>query len=98
MMGFGFVVARFGLFLRELHLSKDLPAHRSGHFSVWFGTSLVLMGVIVTLLGTREYRGAIRRLRQGTWTPDHLSRSGVTIAVVLAAAGIAVVIYLLQVG
>ena len=51
MMGFGFVVARFGLFLREIaatHLSANiaLPAPPEHHvrFSLWAGTVLVAGG------------------------------------------------------
>jgi putative membrane protein len=97
MMGFGFVVARFGLFLRGLQFSHGSPAAHSTHFSFWFGTALVLMGAMVTLLGALQYRRSVHRLQQGTWSPG-LSRSGMVVAIVLTAAGIAVVTYLLRVG
>jgi len=44
-MGFGFVVARFGLFLQQLALVE--PALKIGHhgISIWFGTVMMLMGV-----------------------------------------------------
>jgi uncharacterized membrane protein YidH (DUF202 family) len=42
LMGFGFVVARFGLFLRELgSVAAHIPVRSSG-FSLWTGTALVL--------------------------------------------------------
>ncbi len=40
LMGFGFVVARFGLFLREMEAVGRSPVTRTA-FSVWFGTALV---------------------------------------------------------
>jgi putative membrane protein len=44
MMGFGFVVARFGLFLRELSgLGRDANDRHAG-LSLWVGTTLVLLG------------------------------------------------------
>lgn len=47
LMGFGFVVARFGLFLRQLQLIDHAPAARSYGLSVWFGTTLITLGVVV---------------------------------------------------
>ncbi len=49
LMGFGFVVARFGLFLREVAAVADAkPPALSAWMSVWIGTALVLFGVAVT--------------------------------------------------
>src|SRR5882757_7960787 len=97
MMGFGFVVARFGLFLRELQAPHELLVVRSTHGSLWFGTALVLMGVIVNLLAALQHTRFVHRLRKGTWSPNHVSRSGVAVAIALALAGIAVTTYLLSV-
>src|SRR5438045_8007271 len=56
LMGFGFVVARFGLFLRELAVAKGAPAP-SGHAgSLWFGVGLVALGVIVLIGAGERYR------------------------------------------
>ena len=48
-MGFGFVVARLGLFLRELAALPDLPAHPHSGLSLWVGTTLVFMGVAINV-------------------------------------------------
>jgi putative membrane protein len=96
MMGFGFVVARFGLFLRELQASRA-GSFDHLHGSLWFGTGLVVVGVLVQLLAALQYTRLVRRLQNGTWTPNHASRSGVAVAIALALAGIAVAIYLLLV-
>jgi putative membrane protein len=49
LMGFGFVVARFGLFLHEIQaIQHDLPQQSYG-FSTWFGTALVVVGVLVNI-------------------------------------------------
>src|SRR5271166_3102450 len=49
LMGFGFVVARFGLFLRELSATRlNLPL-RSSAFSTATGIVLILIGVTVNL-------------------------------------------------
>jgi len=96
MMGFGFVVARFGLFLRELQAYPGSPSVRSPHGSLWFGAGLVLMGAVVNLLAALNHTRLVRRLQNGTWSPNHASRSGIAVAIVLALAGVAVITYLLS--
>jgi putative membrane protein len=96
MMGFGFVVARFGLFLRELQAYPESRSVQSPHGSLWFGSGLVVMGAIVNLLAALQHTRLVRRLQNGTWSPNHTSRSGIAVAIVLALAGIAVTSYLIS--
>src|SRR5581483_7772973 len=96
MMGFGFVVARFGLFLRELSANPDATA-RPGGWSMGFGVALVLLGVLVNLLAAVEYRAVLRRIdRRESYRPPRWSL-GLLVAVLLAAVGIGMVGYLLSV-
>src|SRR5687767_5823903 len=66
MMGFGFVVARFGLFLRELAAARvgEVGAHRPG-LSLWVGTSLVVLGVAVNLAAAVRLFRFRRRFERG---------------------------------
>lgn len=41
LMGFGFVVARFGMFLRELAVSGGNVAPATTGLSLWIGTAMV---------------------------------------------------------
>jgi putative membrane protein len=60
-MAFGFVVARFGLFLRLLRTQGEpVPGHG---FSPYLGAVLVLVGAAASAAGTVEYRRYCRRLR-----------------------------------
>src|SRR6267378_4141370 len=54
LMGFGFVVARFGLFLQELQAAQHAPLLQSYGLSLWFGTALIAMGVVVNLFAVCE--------------------------------------------
>ena len=54
-------VARFGLFLRELQVPQGGPIVRSAHGSLWFGTALVLMGVIMNLLAALQHTRFVHR-------------------------------------
>ena len=49
LMGFGFVVARFGLFLREIAVTTHIRSFESTGISLWIGTVLLLMGVFVNV-------------------------------------------------
>jgi putative membrane protein len=95
MMGFGFVVARFGLFLREMQAVRGSAPLQSFRGSLWFGTALVLMGVVVNLSAAFHHVRLVRELRRGTWDVSHLSSSGIIVAAALALVGLAVTSYLL---
>lgn len=95
MMGFGFVVARFGLFLRELEATQVSRIPASPSLSLYFGTTLVFVGVVVNVWAAWSHLRMLRRFSEGTWTPETHSRSVVVVSLVLALAGLVVGIYLL---
>jgi putative membrane protein len=64
MMGFGFVVARFGLFLRELATVEGAEAPRRVGLSLWIGTTLILLGVISSIWAAFAYWRTVRRLER----------------------------------
>jgi len=99
LMGFGFVVARFGLFLREIEsVRQAAPLKSPTGLSLWIGTALILLGVIVNLLVSAEHLRLMRHVESG---PPYGVRSwllGVGVALVLAILGIAMAVYLVFVG
>ena len=62
MMGFGFVVARFGLFLRELASERGLSSQNHVGFSIWIGTALVLFGVVVNVAAAHRHWRMVKKL------------------------------------
>lgn len=64
LMGFGFVVARFGLFLRELAMASghSLPARTN---AVAIGVGLVAAGVLLNSWASLRHRKMVRRIQQG---------------------------------
>lgn len=94
MMGFGFVVARFGLFLRELQAAQHGTAQQSPRLSLWIGTALVAVGVVVNVAATVRHGQIISQLKRGEWDIQHQSRLGVAIALTLACVGLAMTLYL----
>lgn len=94
MMGFGFVVARFGVFLREVAAIAD-AAPRPGGWSAWVGVALVLLGVAVNVMAAIEYRTVLRRIERGEpYRPPSWSL-GLVAAVVLAVLGLVMIGYLI---
>ncbi|HEX3682445.1 MAG TPA: DUF202 domain-containing protein [Bryobacteraceae bacterium] len=97
LMGIGFAVSRFGLFLRELSATQPrLPAHTTG-LSLWSGVALVALGVVVTISATVRHFQLVRQLSSGTWIPGRVSRDAVIVALILAAVGIGMAAYLIVV-
>ena len=94
LMGFGFVVARFGLFLRELALAREVTAGHSTGVSLWIGIALVVLGVAVLLLAARQHRVVLRQLEHGEPLLPPSWSLGVVLAVLLAIIGAAMVVYL----
>jgi putative membrane protein len=93
LMGFGFVVARFGLFLRELQLTQPTVPARSPGLSMWFGTALIVLGIVVSASSAWQHVRVIRDLnRDGTFL-RRPSRPAIGVAIVLAAVGAAMVGY-----
>lgn len=64
MMGFGFVVARFGLFIRELSIAQDLPPPPEISVSLLAGTALILLGVAVNIGAAVAHLRTLRRLQR----------------------------------
>ncbi|MHB1525668.1 MAG: YidH family protein [Candidatus Dormibacteria bacterium] len=58
--GLGFVVAKFGLFLRLLSVRTQTRALPSAPFSGYLGVALVLMGAATMLLGYLQHRSTLR--------------------------------------
>jgi putative membrane protein len=94
LMGFGFVVARFGLFLQEIHVvAPNVPSPRHG-LSIYFGTALIAAGVLVDLFASLNHVRLIGQLNRGKRGYTRPSRSGIVLAAFLALVGIAMAIYL----
>ncbi|HXY48248.1 MAG TPA: DUF302 domain-containing protein [Terriglobales bacterium] len=97
LMGFGFVVARFGLFVQQLEVfQRALPASSFG-FSLWFGTALIAVGVVVNLSSAWRHVRLVRELDQGAPSCSRSLSQAVVTAVFLALVGLAMAIYLVSV-
>lgn len=94
MMGFGFVVARFGLFLREMaSVQGAAPPHRVG-LSLWIGITLVLLGVIANLFAAVRHWRTVQRLERNEPLRFSPLSLGIVVSLFLALLGILTAGYL----
>jgi putative membrane protein len=98
LMGFGFVVARFGLFLREIAAAGQVAAHQHATgWSLWIGTALIGLGVVVSLSASFEFYRFVSWSRQGRTYMPRTVMLAVVVAVILALLGIVMALYLVLV-
>src|SRR5579862_7382590 len=97
LMGFGFVVARFGLFLQVLQSGHTNHPVRAYGPSFWFGTGLIVLGVLVNVFCARNHVRLVHDLEQGGSLVRRPSTLAVAVALILAAIGLAMAVYLITV-
>ena len=93
LMGFGFVVARFGLFLREIAVTTGNRITTAGA-SRWFGIGLLILGVLVTGVAFVEHIAIVRRLKRGDAFVGRPTWLGGALATLLVAMGLLMTAYL----
>ncbi len=95
-MGFGFVVARFGLFLQEIRLAEPQLGTQSYGFSVRSGTAMIGLGVLVNIYASWRHVRLVRDLNRGGMEFTKPSFGALAVALILAAVGLAMAIYLIS--
>jgi putative membrane protein len=96
-MGFGFVVARFGLFLREMAATGNAPPVPRAGFSLPFGVSLITLGIVMNVVSALRHRRYVRALDAGRFRETFGSTFATAVAMVLAAVGLVIALYLADV-
>ena len=95
MMGFGFIVARFGMFLRELAAARGAELSHSPGLSVWVGSGLIVLGVIVNVVTATQHAALLSRLRKGLSPEPERWSLAIVVAFLLSLIGILMTVYLL---
>ncbi len=91
LMGFGFVVERFGLFLRMVS-GQPLSLSQRG-FSLWLGVVLLLMGAAVAVLSALQFRSVLRQLGEKEVPRGYWTQLGVWLNFLLAAVALALAVH-----
>jgi len=82
LMGFGFVVERFGLFLQLVAHQSESSGQRS--FSLAAGVLLLLLGAAVALISARQFRQIAKNLDPSVIPPGYWTQIGVVLNVLIA--------------
>ena len=86
LMGFGFVVERFGLFL-QLVAHRPLSGSQRG-FSLGLGVLLLLLGAAVALISARQFRQIAKSLDPAVVPPGYWTHVGVGLNVIIAVVSL----------
>lgn len=87
-IAFGFVIARFSLFTREISVVAHITVP-SEHASTIFGTAMAIAGILIGLYGASRYVATNLRLTHGETLP---MPAWAAVAGGLVVAGIGVVV------
>ncbi len=92
LMAFGFVIERFGLFLRMFGNAPEAP---SGRASFWIGIAFIVLGSAVAIVSSLQYLTVLKGLRPVEIPAGYRVNVGVWLNFAIAAIGIALTAYLL---
>ena len=93
LMGFGFVVERFGLFLEMVMHKPQASAQRS--FSLAFGVLLLILGAAVALISARQFLQVAKDLDPSVVPPGYWTRVGVVLNVIIAMIAVVLAVHFL---
>ena len=96
LMGFGFVVARFGLFMRELTLAGTHQQSANPSFSLPIGIGLIGFGIVVNVVSVVRHRRYIAAIDRNDFRSAFGSTFAIWVALLLALSGLAMTIYLVR--
>ena len=93
LMGFGFVIVKFAVFLRQMSFMMTADVSASKGFSGEIGLIMVISGAIITSLAYWRYRTIEKQLNDGAYFPSKWLSVFVTISIIISSIFLA--IYLL---
>lgn len=96
LMGFGFVIERFGLFLHMLSPPQAATPQRSVSF--WIGLAFVLLGAGSAAASLVQFRKLLRTLKPIEIPEGYSVNLGVFTNAAVAALGVALILYLFMHG
>lgn len=94
MMGFGFVVARFGFFLREIANQQMPEASTRFGVSLPIGIALISVGIAVIFVSMIRHRRYIEAIDRNDFRSAFGSQFAMIISGLLCLVGIAMAVYL----
>jgi putative membrane protein len=96
LMGFGFVVERFGLFL-QMVAHQPLSGSQRG-FSLGLGVALLMLGAAVALISARQFRQIAKSLDPAVVPPGYWTHVGVGLNIIIAVVALLLALHFLWPG
>ncbi len=93
LMGFGFVIERFGLFLEMVMHQPEAGSQRG--FSLGFGVLLLVLGAVVALVSARQFLQVAKDLDPAVIPPGYWTRVGVVLNVIIAVIAVILALHFL---
>ncbi len=93
-MGFGFVIVKFTLFLKQLSVLLETTDISTKGYSSIIGVTMVAIGVVIAVLSFLQYRKNNRQLQKGNFVSS--TKLSLLITLIIITGGIILIIYLLS--
>lgn len=95
LMGFGFVIVKFALFIRQISyvLGEKIAQPQAKGYSAVIGVTMVALGAIMATLAYMRYRKIEKQLNNNTYFPSKWLSALVTLSIIIGA--VLLVLYLL---
>ncbi|MEO6355178.1 MAG: DUF202 domain-containing protein [Ferruginibacter sp.] len=94
LMGFGFVIVKFALFIKQISIALGENITPSGKgYSAIIGVIMVAFGAIITILAYARYRIIAKQLNNDAYFPSKWLSTLVTLAIIIGA--VLMVLYLI---
>lgn len=91
LMGFGFVLERFGLFLYMFMRIEGMTWQRDGSF--WVGVSFILLGSVVGFFSVVQYKSVLKTLKPIEIPEGYWVNMGVYTNALVAVFGLVIIFY-----
>jgi putative membrane protein len=91
LMGFGFVIERFGLFLHMFLATEGKEWQRDSSF--WVGICFILLGALVQFSSVAQYRSVLKTLKPIEIPEGYCVSIGVYTNLAISLVGMAIILY-----
>ena len=91
LMGFGFVIERFGLFMHIFMAAEGKTWQRDTSF--WVGIAFILLGALVGVVSVLQYQRVLKTLKPVEIPEGYWVNIGVYTNLAVAAFGVAITFY-----
>src|SRR4030042_1423106 len=95
LMGFGFVIVKFILFMKQISLLLETKGISAKEYSALVGVIMVALGVIITILAFLQYKQNEKQLIKNSYEPS--STLSLLITLIMLIGGIFIILYLLSI-